>query len=175
MKRLILIGALCGMVGCAGLPERVRPISGFELPRYLGTWYEIARLDHRFERGLTDIRADYSLRDDGGVRVLNSGFDAEQGRRTEAEGRAYFVETPDVGHLRVSFFGPFYGGYHIIALDRLAYRYAMIAGPDSDYLWILSRTPYLEDSQLSDLIAQAKSLGFPVDRLIFDKHPSSDR
>jgi apolipoprotein D and lipocalin family protein len=136
----------------------------------LGTWYEIARLDHRFERGLTDIHAEYSLHEDGSIKVLNSGYDAEQGQRHIAEGKAHFVDKTDVGMLEVSFFGPFYGAYNIIALDKIGYRYAMITGPDRDYLWILSRTPTLENTTLQALLAEAKSLGFATDKLIFDHH-----
>jgi apolipoprotein D and lipocalin family protein len=95
---------------CTGAPEGVEVVSGFDLNRYLGTWYEIARLDHSFERGLSSITATYSLRDDGGVRVINRGYNAEEGEWDEAEGKAYFVGDEDVGQLKVSFFGPFYGG-----------------------------------------------------------------
>ncbi|MBF6648322.1 lipocalin family protein [Methylobacter sp. BlB1] len=153
--------------GCIGLPSGVKPVTGFELNRYLGKWYEIARLDHSFERGLTDVTAEYSLKGDGGVSVLNSGFNAETGQRQSAEGKAYFVESPDVGRLKVSFFGPFYGAYNIIALDKANYSYAMIAGPDRDYLWILSRTPTLDPKTLQALIDQAQSLGFATQNLIY--------
>ncbi len=105
----ILIFTLLLLTGCTGIPEGLTVVDGFELPRYLGTWHEIARLDHSFERGLSDIRAEYSLREDGGVKVLNSGFDAETQQRRSAEGKAYFIDGPERGRLKVSFFGPFYG------------------------------------------------------------------
>lgn len=168
--RLVLSFLLCLLSACTGIPEGITPVSGFELNRYLGTWYEIARLDHSFERGLSDIRAEYSLRDDGGVKVINSGYDAEQGSRHEAEGKAYFVDKPDIGRLEVSFFGPFYGAYNIIALDKTDYRYVMISGPNRDYLWILARSPKLDQETLQALLAQAQSQGFAVDRLIYDHH-----
>jgi apolipoprotein D and lipocalin family protein len=168
-KKLLLL--LLVMTACTGIPEGIKPISGFELPRYVGNWYEIARLDHRFERGLTDIHAEYSPRDDGGVKVLNNGYDVEAGKRRMAEGKAYFVAEPNVGQLEVSFFGPFYGAYNIIALDKTAYRWSMITGPNRDYLWILSRTPVLDQQTLQQLIAEAASLGFATDKLIFDRHP----
>ena len=155
---------------CTGIPEGVSPVNGFELNRYLGVWYEIARLDHRFERGLSDIRAEYSLNDDGGVKVVNSGYDADEGRRQEAEGKAYFIENPDIGRLQVSFFGLFYGAYNIIALDKTGYRYAMVSGPDRSYLWILARTPKLDKETLQQLILEAEHLGFATDKLIFDNH-----
>jgi apolipoprotein D and lipocalin family protein len=156
--------------GCGQIADGLTPINQFQLQRYLGTWYEIARLDHRFERGLVDVKADYSLRDDGGVRVLNSGTNSSSGQRETAEGRAYFVSTPDIGQLKVSFFGPFFGGYNIIALDKSDYRYALIAGPTRDYLWILARTPQLEAPVLDALVAQAKAQGFNTDALIYDRH-----
>ena len=119
---------------------------------------------------MVDVKADYSLRDDGGVRVLNSGTNSSSGQRETAEGRAYFVSTPDIGQLKVSFFGPFFGGYNIIALDKSDYRYALIAGPTRDYLWILARTPQLEAPVLDALVAQAKAQGFNTDALIYDRH-----
>ena len=166
MKRVILIWIVF-LAGCVELPEGIEPVSGFELERYLGKWYEIARLDHRFERGLIDITAEYSLRDDGGVRVINRGYNVEYQEWDSAEGKAYFVGRSDIGRLKVSFFGPFYGGYNIIALDKDNYSYAMVAGPDRSYLWILSRTPTLDKEIVERLVAQAKDLGFPVDQLIY--------
>lgn len=159
------------VAACAGIPDGIRVVDGFQVERYLGTWYEIARLDHGFERGLQDIQAEYSWRDDGGLRVLNSGWDAVAGQRRLAEGKAYFVESADVGSLEVSFFGPFYGGYNIIALDKVGYNWVMICGPNRDYLWILSRTPQLDEQVLQGLISQAEQLGFAVNKLIFDNHP----
>ena len=157
---------------CTGAPEGVEPVSGFELDRYLGTWYEIARLDHSFERGLSNITANYSLRDDGGVRVINRGYNMEDGEWDEAEGKAYFVGDEDVGQLKVSFFGPFYGGYNVIELDKEGYQYSLVAGPDRSYLWILARSPDLDDAILERLLAKAGELGFPVGELIMVDHES---
>lgn len=172
MRRFLCFLAVVGLTACTGLPEGAVPISGFELNRYLGTWHEIARLDHSFERGLTEVTAEYSLREDGGVKVLNSGYDAKLRQRQTAEGKAYFIDGPDVGRLKVSFFGPFFGAYNIIALDKTAYRYVMIAGPSTDYLWILARTPTLETAVLNALVQQASALGFPTDALIYlQPHP----
>lgn len=161
---LLLLPLVFG--GCTGIPEGVRPIGGFELDRYLGTWYEIARLDHSFERGLSAVSASYSPRDDGGLDVLNRGFDATRGEWKEARGRAYFLADPGVGSLKVSFFGPFYGGYHVFALDP-DYRWALVAGYDHDYLWILAREPQLPPAVVEDLLARARRAGFATDRLIF--------
>ncbi len=173
MKKLLLSLLLLG--GCAvAPPDGVTPVAGFELNRYLGQWYEIARLDHSFERGLSNVSASYSPRDDGGIRVLNRGYDAETGRWKEAEGRAYFTGEPTVGSLKVSFFGPFYGGYHIVALDRENYSYAMISGPSRDYLWILARDRQLSPVVLDGLLQQARALGVATEQLIVVKQDRDD-
>ncbi|MBD3670808.1 MAG: lipocalin family protein [Gammaproteobacteria bacterium] len=161
---------LFSMTACVSIPEGINAVKGFELDRYLGTWYEIARLDHRFERGLQDVTATYSLREDGGVRVLNRGFDTDDGEWQEAEGKAFFVVGPDVGRFKVSFFGPFYGGYNIFELDKQDYQYAMIAGDDRSYLWILSRTPVLAPEIREQLLNKARQEGFNVEGLIFVSH-----
>lgn len=156
---------------CADIPAGIQAVDGFQLQRYLGKWYEIARLDHSFEKGLSAVTAEYSLREDGGVTVLNSGYDGEKQQRVSAEGKAYFVGSSSQGRLKVSFFGPFYAGYNIIALDKKHYRYAMIAGPSLDYLWILSRTPKLEKAVLEKLLQQAEQMGFATEQLIYVSQP----
>jgi apolipoprotein D and lipocalin family protein len=165
---MIVLAAL--LAGCTGLPAGVEPVRGFELDRYLGTWYEIARLDHPFERGLERITATYTLRDDGGVAVLNRGYVVEDGTWRDAKGKAYFIGSPDVGRLKVSFFGPFYGSYNIMALDQEGYRWVMICGPDTDYLWILSREPGLPEGVLDRLLALASERGFDTSKLIYVEH-----
>ena len=158
------------VTACTGTPDGVTVVSGFDLNRYLGTWYEIARLDHRFERGLSAVTANYSLRDDGGVHVVNRGLKDKSGEWDEAIGKAYFVGASDIGQLKVSFFGPFYGGYNIIELDKSGYQYSLVAGPDRDYLWILRRTPQMDPSILQSLVDKASELGFATDELIFVRH-----
>ncbi|APX94138.1 lipocalin [Halomonas sp. 1513] len=153
------------VAGCTGIPSGTQPVTGFELERYLGQWYEIARLDHSFERGLDCVTADYSLRDDDGVRVINRGYNLEDQAWDEAEGRAYFIGEEDVGRLKVSFFGPFFGGYNILELDD-DYQYALVAGPNRDYLWILARDPELDDATYRRLRDTAEELDFAVDELI---------
>lgn len=165
MKKLIILLTLLLLTGCTEKPKNVEPITNFELPRYLGTWHEIARLDHSFERGLEQITATYSMREDGGVKVINRGLKTKNGEWSQAEGKAYFVEAPDVGYLKVSFFGPFYGSYIIFDLDYE--KYALISGPDLSYLWILSRTPHLDEATRARLIAKAKKAGFDTSKLIF--------
>ncbi|MEM9384552.1 MAG: lipocalin family protein [Pseudomonadota bacterium] len=155
------------LAGCVGVPEGVEAVGDFELERYLGRWYEIARLDHRFERGLTHVRAEYSLRDDGSVGVLNSGYSTNKQEWQSVEGRALFVGERDVAEIKVSFFGPFFGGYNVIALDRDEYAYAMVCGPNRDYLWILAREPNLPELVKEALVAKARELDFAVDALIW--------
>jgi apolipoprotein D and lipocalin family protein len=169
MKRLVLLTCLF-VSGCVGIPDNITPVNGFEVNRYLGTWYEIARLDHSFERGLSNITATYTLRDDGGLDVLNKGFDKEAGKWKRAEGKAYLVGSPDLGRLKVSFFGPFYSGYNIIALDKENYSYALVCGLNRSYLWILARDKQLERETQENLIGLAKELGFLTDELIFVDH-----
>lgn len=156
--------------GCSGIPDGAEAVSGFELDRYLGQWYEVARLDHRFERGLSNVTATYSMRDDGGVSVVNRGYKVGESEWDEATGKAYFVGDADVGQLKVSFFGPFYGGYNVLELDKDDYQYALVAGPDRRYLWILSRSPELDATVLSALIEKASGLDFPTDELIYVDH-----
>jgi len=156
--------------GCTGLPQGVTPVSGFDVNRYLGTWYEIARLDHGFERGLEKVTAQYSLRQDGGLRVVNRGFDADSGQWREAEGKAYFIGDNRTGRLKVSFFGPFYGSYNIIELDKSGYQYALVCGPDTSYLWVLAREPGLDKSIVNELVAHAAALGFDTSQLIYVRH-----
>ena len=153
--------------GCAGAPDGVEVVTNFELNRYLGTWYEIARLDHRFERGLSRVTANYSMRDDGGVSVVNRGYQLSSEEWEEATGKAYFVGAPDIGQLKVSFFGPFYGGYNIMELDKDDYQYALVAGPDRSYLWILARSPKLDQETLDALVNIAKMANFPTEELIY--------
>ncbi len=160
---------------CTGVPEGVQTVSDFELERYLGTWYEIARLDHKFERGLSSITATYSMRDGGGVKVVNRGFNTNKNEWDEAEGKAFFTGDTDVGELKVSFFGPFYGGYNIIELDKAGYEYSMVSGPDKSYLWILARSPELDPDTQAELVSKAAALGFPTDELIFVEHAQPDQ
>lgn len=160
--------------GCMGIPDGAKAVTGFELQRYLGSWYEVARLDHRFERGMTNVTATYSLREDGGVRVVNRGYIAEKQEWNEAVGKAYFIDEPDVGRLKVSFFGPFYGAYNVLELDKKNYEYALVAGPDTGYLWILARSPDLDAGIVAALVEKAARLGFQTDDLIYVSHDAPE-
>jgi len=156
------------------MPQGVEPVTGFQLDRYLGRWYEIARLDHSFERGLEQVTAEYSMRPDGGVRVLNRGYSPEDGEWKEAEGRAYFVESEDRGYLKVAFFRPFYGSYVVFGLDEEDYEYAFVSGPNTGYLWLLARTPTVDPSLRARFMMRADELGFEADRLIFVNHSEDE-
>jgi apolipoprotein D and lipocalin family protein len=170
MKKIVIVITSILLAGCLGHPDRVRPVTGFELDKYLGKWYEIARLDHSFERGLEKVTAEYTMRADGGVRVLNRGYSPKKNEWKEAEGKAYFVEGPNQGYLKVSFFGPFYGSYVVFELDKENYQYAFISGPNTSYLWLLSRTPTVSDALKAEFRNRASTLGFPVSDLIFVDH-----
>ncbi len=153
-------------------PPSVTVVQNFEAKRFVGTWYEIARMDHSFESGLNQVTATYSFMDDGGLRVINRGFNPDRQMWQQAEGKAYFTGDPSVAALKVSFFGPFYGGYNVIALDK-DYRHALVCGPDLSYLWILSRTPTISHDLKQQLLAIAARQGFAVDKLIWVKQPGS--
>ena len=167
--RCVKLILLAGLSGCTGMPDGVSPVQNFELNRYLGTWYEIARLDHSFERGLERVTAEYSMREDGGVRVVNKGYSPETGKWSEIEGKAYFVGDRDVGHLKVSFFGPIYASYVVFELDN-EYSYAFVSGNSTSYLWLLARTPDVSEDVRARLRKRASELGFDTDKLIFVKH-----
>lgn len=169
MRKNILL-FLVFIAGCTGIPQGVKPVQNFLINKYLGKWYEIARLDHSFEKGLTQVTANYTLLDDGGIKVVNRGYSASDKSWKEAEGKAYFANNSDQGYLKVSFFGPFYGSYIIFALDHEKYQYSLVCGPDKSYLWILSRTPWITESIKTMLIKKAESLGFATNKLIFVEH-----
>jgi apolipoprotein D and lipocalin family protein len=166
--RKIFLGLLSLILsGCHGYPTAVTPVEGFDLERYLGTWYEIARLDHSFERGLEQVTANYSLMDNGGVQVVNRGFSTSTNEWKEAVGKAFFVRETDEGYLKVSFFGPFYSSYVVFGLDREQYQYAFISGPNESYLWLLSRTPNVENEVMARFVRTATEMGFETEELIY--------
>jgi apolipoprotein D and lipocalin family protein len=166
MKKMLMLAAIL-LAGCVGKPANVEPVDKFAASRYLGKWYEIARLDHSFERGLSKVSAEYSMREDGGLKVVNRGYKADGAQWKEAIGKAYFVGPSDIAHLKVSFFGPFYGSYIVFDLDQQSYQHAMISGPNTSYLWILSRTPSMDNATKKRLVAKAQALGFDTSKMIY--------
>lgn len=166
----VIVTALLSVACSVTPPKDVKVVNNFELNRYLGTWYEVARLDHSFESGLERVTANYSLRGDGGVKVINRGFNTKKNKWQESEGKGYFTGSTARAALKVSFFGPFYGGYNVIELDK-DYRYALVCGPDKSYLWILSRTPTLDDGVKQKLLQTAQQYGFDTSKLVWVKQP----
>ncbi|SFC30675.1 apolipoprotein D and lipocalin family protein [Parapedobacter composti] len=171
-KRLICWVAVLVIVllsSCANIPENAQPVRNFEVNRYLGKWYEIARLDHKQERNLNNVTAEYGLNGDGTIRVVNSGYNYIKRKHESATGKAKFRDSQGIGALSVSFFGPFYSGYNVIALDR-DYQYALVAGESLKYLWILSRTTAVPDSIRKDYLQKAKQIGYDTSQLIWVEH-----
>lgn len=155
------------------IPEKAEPIANFDVNQYLGTWYEIARFDFYFEKDLDNTSAQYSLDKQGNVQVLNSGYNTKKSTWSKADGTAKFRGDTKIGALKVSFFGPFYSGYSIIALDE-QYKYALIAGKNLDYLWILSREKSIPKEVKEEYLKKAKEIGYDTSRLLWIKHDRED-
>ncbi len=166
----LLILVATTVLGCTSVPKGLEPVSGFDGDRYMGKWYEIARLDHSFERNLSNVSAMYTAKENGEIAVLNRGYNEKSGEWKQIEGKARFAGDEAIGSLKVSFFGPFYGGYHVIELEKVNYSYAMVSGPSLSYLWILSRTALMDEAIYSRLETQAAELGFDTTKLIRVKH-----
>lgn len=162
------------MFGKLGIPDGMSAITPFDAKRFAGTWYEIARLDHGFEKGMNHVTAEYSLRDDGGLKVVNKAFNTKTGQWEASEAKAYFIDSPDVGRLKVSFFGPFYGSYNIIDLDQTNYSWAMVTGPSTRFFWILSRERTLDNETMKRLVQKAIGMGFKLEKLVYvDQKPET--
>lgn len=167
----LAIGVITTLYSCKSSTtiKDLTVVSPFDKEKYLGKWYEIARFDFRFERNLNNTTAEYSLNDDGTIKVVNKGYNYVKQKNTEATGKAKFVNSPNEARLKVSFFGPFYGGYNLIAIDD-DYKYALVIGKNTDYLWLLSReTTMPEDIKLSYL-EKAQSLGCDLSKLVWVEH-----
>lgn len=175
MKKSILFTGLMAAGAVWYLNRRARahgdltPVDEFEVDRYLGKWYEIARLDFFFERNLNNTTAHYSLNRDGSIKVVNKGYNYKTYETKESVGRAKFAGPSDLGALKVSFFGPFYADYTIIALDD-HYKYALVAGKNRDYLWILSRETTIPAKVREHFLEVAEDIGYNTDRLIWVEH-----
>ena len=155
---------------CQSIPEGVETVPTVELERYTGTWYEIKRLDNGFEKHLSQVTATYDLQDDGSIRVVNRGYDTVKNKWNDVAGKARLREEGNSAELEVSFFGPFYSGYNIIALDTANYNHALVCGADKDYLWMLSRTTEMPDSVLRNFESIAEAYGFDVASMVKVKH-----
>ena len=168
MKKLLALLPLF-LTGCVSVPDGITPVADFQADRYLGKWYEIARLDHSFERGLTQVSAEYTMQADGGISVLNRGYSEKDKKWKQAEGQASFAGKKDKGFLKVTFFWPFYGSYIVFDLDQENYRHALVCGPNRSYLWILAREKTLDPKIQDRLLAKAAASGFETNKLIFAK------
>lgn len=170
---IVVIGIIILFNSCASIPKNAKAVRDFEVEKYLGTWYEIARFDFRFEKDLDNTSANYTLDKKGNVIVLNSGYNFVKKKWSKADGLAKFRGDKNIAALKVSFFGPFYSGYNVIALDE-NYQYALIAGKSLDYLWILSRTKELPDEIKTEYLKIAEDIGYDTSRLIWVKHDKDD-
>ena len=173
-KRILGLGILAItsfvlLKACKTIPKNVVAVKPFHVEKYLGKWYEIARLDFRFERGLNKTEANYSLNKDGTIKVVNRGFDYAKDLWKQSTGKAKFVSSADEAKLKVSFFGPFYSGYNVIAIDP-DYKYALVCGKNFDYLWILSREKSIPENVKQEYLQKAKDYGFTVSKLVWVKH-----
>lgn len=165
-KLFFIVVIACLLSACTSIPEGIKPVDNFNLRKYQGKWYEIARLDHSFERGLEQVTAEYQIMPDGHVKVTNRGYSAEDKAWSEAVGKAKFVDETDIGFLKVSFFGPFYGSYVIFNLDE-QYQHSFVSGPNTSYLWLLSRTPNPDKAVIDKFLTMSKELGFDSKDIIF--------
>lgn len=178
MKRVYLLGFLLMMsilmvaITCKqSMKKEVKTVPVVDLNRYIGKWYEIARFDHPFERGLQATTAEYAFRKDGKISVTNSGHvGSPQGKLKVAHGKAKLPNPNEPGKLKVAFFLWFYADYYILELDEENYSYALIGSSTDKYLWILSRTPKRDYEVLHRLLKKAESLGYDTDKLILVEH-----
>ncbi|MDD2550426.1 MAG: lipocalin family protein [Bacteroidales bacterium] len=166
---LILAAMIFSFSACSSIPKGVKAVSPFNKEKYLGKWYEIARFDFKFERGLNNTTAEYSIRDDGKIKVLNKGYNYEKKEWSQAIGKAKFATDDSVAMLKVSFFGPFYSGYNVIAIDK-DYQYALVSGGNFDYLWVLSREKTIPDDIKQEYLKIADDYGFNTSNLLWIEH-----
>lgn len=158
-----------GLFSCSTIPKGVKAVEPFDKESYLGKWYEIARIDFKFEKDLNNTTAEYSLNTDGTIKVVNKGYNTKKEKWQEAVGKAKFVGDDNVAMLKVSFFGPFYSGYNVIAIDA-DYKHALIAGDSHKYLWILSREPNIPEEVKQSYLKVAQGYGFNTSDLLWVEH-----
>lgn|SRR5690606_28843125 len=158
-----------GIFSCSTIPRGAVAVTPFDKDRYLGKWYEIARLDFKYEKNLNNTTAEYTLNEDGTIRVDNQGYNTKKDKWQQAIGKAKFVGDENVGMLKVSFFGPFYSGYNVIALDE-DYRYALVAGKNLKYLWILSRDTEMPQTVRDRYLKIAEDIGYNTADLLWVEH-----
>jgi len=155
------------------IPKNAKAVTNFDKSKYLGKWYEIARLDFKYEKGLNNVTAEYSLNDNGTIKVDNKGYNVKKEKWEESIGKAKFVKSDNIGMLKVSFFGPFYAGYNVIAVDE-NYKYALVAGESLKYMWILSRETTIPESIKADYLIKAQEIGYNILDLVWTKHDKAN-
>jgi apolipoprotein D and lipocalin family protein len=165
----LMVASMIGFYSCATIPEGAVAVKSFDKGKYLGKWYEIARLDFKYERDLNNTTANYSLNANGTIKVDNQGYNTKNGKWEQAIGKAKFVGDETVAMLKVSFFGPFYAGYNVIAIDE-EYRYALVAGASLKYLWILSRETQIPAEIKDKYLKIAEHIGYHTSDLIWVTH-----
>jgi apolipoprotein D and lipocalin family protein len=167
---LSLLGliALIFLKSCKTIPKSAAAVKPFQVENYLGKWYEIARFDYRFEKNLNNTTANYSLNSDGTIKVENGGYNYRKGIWKKATGKAKFVGSSNEAKLKVSFFGPFYAGYNVVALDD-NYTYALVAGKNLNYLWLLSREKSIPENIKQSFLQKAKEIGYDTKKLVWVK------
>lgn len=163
------VGTAILMSNRQSMPDGVKAVRPFFAEKYLGKWYEVARMDFRHERNLSDVTAEYSLNMDGSIRVVNRGYNMVKNRWEEAVGRAKFVNSRYEGALKVSFFGPFYSGYNVVAIDD-EYKYTLVVGRNLDYMWLLSREKTMPEDIKQAYLDKAAEIGFDVSQLVWTQH-----
>ncbi len=151
------------------IPEGAVAVAPFNAKKYMGKWYEIARMDYSHEHNLDNASAEYSMNKDGSIKVVNTGYNFKKSKQERAVGKACFVQSPQIAMLKVSFFGPIYSGYNVIAIDK-DYKYALVVGRNLDYMWILSREPRIPENVKNEYLEKAKSLGYKIDKLVWSDH-----
>ncbi|NLZ94588.1 MAG: hypothetical protein GX921_02035 [Bacteroidales bacterium] len=166
---ILTIGVALLLFSCSSIPKNANPVQNFDINKYLGTWYEIARFDFRFEKDMNNVMAQYSLNEKSNVAVLNSGYNYKKEKWVSAEGVAKFRSIKNKAALKVSFFGPFYSGYNVIELDD-DYKYALVAGKSLNYLWILSREKSIPEDIKTEYLKIAQEIGYDTSQLIWVDH-----
>ncbi|HUH73822.1 MAG TPA: lipocalin family protein [Chitinophagales bacterium] len=169
LQTLLFLTILILVSSCKTIPQGAQAVSPFEKEKYLGKWYEIARLDFKFEKNMNNTTAEYSINDNGSIKVENKGYDTVKEKWKQAIGKAKFIGDENVAKLKVSFFGPFYSGYNVIAIDP-EYQFALVAGKNTDYLWILSRETSIPDDIKAKYLKIAEDIGYQTSDLIWVEH-----
>lgn len=151
------------------IPDGIEAVRPFDINKFLGKWYEIARMDYKYEKNLNNTTAEYSMDEKGNIKVVNRGYNYKKNKIEEAKGKAVFADSPDEGKLKVSFAGPFYSGYNVIEIDQ-DYKYALIAGDDMKHLWLLSREPSMPEETIEYYLEVAESYGYETSKLVWVGH-----